>query len=119
MQLIAVTVLTSDPMPKAEAKAVALERATLARDCGLAGVVCSVHEVAAIKDRCGGDFVTVTPGIRWGDQDVQDQKRVADPASAAKAGADHLVIGRPILQAADPRAAALEALAMIREGRER
>lgn len=117
MQLIAVTVLTSDPMPKTEAKAVALERAALARDCGLHGVVCSVHEVAAIKAQCGDGFVTVTPGIRWGDQDVQDQKRVADPASAVAAGADHLVIGRPILQAAEPRAAALDALAMIREGR--
>lgn len=119
MQLIAVTVLTSDPMPKAEAGRVALERAVLARECGLSGVVCSVHEVAAIKERCGAGFVTVTPGIRWGDQELQDQKRVADPGSAVAAGADHLVIGRPVLQAADPRAAALEALAMVREGCDR
>ncbi len=114
MLTIAVTVLTSDPMPKAQAKQVALERAALARDAGLHGVVCSVHEAAAIKAQCGDDFVTVTPGIRWGGQDLQDQKRVADPASAVLHGADYLVIGRPILQADDPRAAALEAQAMIR-----
>jgi len=115
MQLIAVTVLTSDPMPHDEAARVALARAKLAAECGLHGVVCSVHEVEAIKQACGADFVTVTPGIRWGDQDVQDQKRVADPASAAKAGSDHLVIGRPILQAVDPRQAALQALVMLEE----
>jgi len=115
MQLIAVTVLTSDPMPRDEAARVALERARLAAECGLHGVVCSVHEVEAIKRACGDDFVTVTPGIRWGDQDVQDQKRVADPASAAQAGADHLVIGRPILQAPEPRQAAMQALSMLEE----
>lgn len=113
MQLIAVTVLTSDPMPKEQARVVALERAKLAQDAGLAGVVCSVHEAAAIKDASGSDFVTVTPGIRWGDQDTQDQKRIADPGSAISGGSDYLVVGRPILQAPDPRAAALDALAMM------
>jgi len=115
MKLIAVTVLTSDPMPKEQARVVALERARLAREAGLHGVVCSVFEAAAIKQECGSDFITVTPGIRWGGQDSQDQKRVADPASAIVAGSDYLVVGRPILHAPDPRDAALEALAMMRE----
>jgi len=114
MQLIAVTVLTSDPMPKEQAAAVALERAQMAKEAGLHGIVCSVHEVAAIKRACGDDFVTVTPGIRWGDQDVQDQKRVADPAFAIQSGSDYLVVGRPIIQAADPRDAAQEAQTMMR-----
>ena len=66
MKLIAVTVLTSDPMPAGEAMTVALERARMAQDAGLDGVVCSVHEAAAIKQTCGAGFITVTPGIRWG-----------------------------------------------------
>lgn len=113
MKLIAVTVLTSDPMPPEEAKKVALERALRAQDAGLAGIVCSVHEVEAIKARCGRDFITVTPGIRWGDQDVQDQKRISDPGYAIEAGSDYLVVGRPILQAASPTDAAAEAIAMM------
>ena len=117
MQLIAVTVLTSDAMPPAEAAKVALDRARMAQDAGLAGVVCSVHEAAAIKQACGAEFVTVTPGIRWGDQDVQDQKRIADPATAVRSGSDYLVVGRPILMASDPAAAAREAVAMMETAR--
>lgn len=113
MRLIAVTVLTSDAMPADEARALAVERALMARDAGLSGVVCSVHEVEAIKAACGNDFITVTPGIRWGDGDLHDQNRVADPASAVQAGSDYLVIGRPILQAQDPAAAARQAAAMM------
>lgn len=113
MKLIAVTVLTSDCMPAEQAKKVAIERALLARDAGLHGVVCSVHEVQAIKEVCGHDFLAVTPGIRWGGQDVQDQKRVADPALAVQQGADYLVVGRPIIQAEKPSAAADEAVAMM------
>jgi len=113
MLLIAVTVLTSDAMPKEQAAVVALERALMARSAGLDGVVCSVHEAAAIKHACGPNFITVTPGIRWGDQDLQDQKRVADPAGAIRGGSDYLVVGRPIIQATDPRAAALEAQSMM------
>jgi len=113
MKLIAVTVLTSDPMPKEQARALALQRASMAQDAGLDGVVCSVHEAAAIKHACGSDFLTVTPGIRWGAQNVQDQKRTADPAVAIACGSDYLVVGRPILLAPDPRSAALEALAMM------
>jgi len=114
MTLIAVTVLTSSDMPAEAARREAVARARLARDAGLDGVVCSVHEVAAIKQACGPDFLTVTPGIRWGDQDVGDQRRVADPGSAVRAGADVLVVGRPILGADDPARAAREALTMMR-----
>lgn len=116
MQLIAVTVLTSDSMPSEQAKTVAVERALLARDAGLHGVVCSVHEVESIKKACGDDFVTVTPGIRWGNQDIQDQKRVADPALAVRQGSDYLVVGRPILQAEVPADAADEAVCMMSKG---
>jgi len=113
MKLIAVTVLTSDPMPAAEAKTEAVRRAEMAREVGLHGVVCSVHEAAAIKQACGHDFLTVTPGIRWGGQATNDQKRIADPALAITEGADYLVVGRPILQATDRKAAAREAVALM------
>ncbi len=113
MLLIAVTVLTSDTMPKDQALKVALERAKLAKNAGLDGVVCSVFEAASIKEACGQDFITVTPGIRWGNQDTQDQKRIADPKMAVDNGSDYLVIGRPILQADSPKQAAEEAASMM------
>lgn len=113
MQLIAVTVLTSDPMPAGQAKIEAVRRADAARQAGLHGVVCSVHEVGAIKAACGQDFITVTPGIRWGGQSANDQQRIADPAYAVSSGADYLVVGRPILQAPDRRAAVREAVALM------
>lgn len=115
MKLIAVTVLTSDPMPAEAARKLALERAVMTRDAGLGGVVCSVYEAAAIKDLCGEQFVTVTPGIRWGYQDVQDQKRIADPAMAVTSGSDYLVVGRPILMASDPAKMAREAVVMMEQ----
>jgi len=113
MKLIAVTVLTSDPMPAAQARMEAVKRAESAREAGLDGVVCSVHEAAAIKAACGEDFLTVTPGIRWGGQSSDDQKRIADPGSAIAGGSDYLVVGRPILHAPDRVAAAREAVAMM------
>lgn len=113
MLLIAVTVLTSDTMPKEQALQVALERARLAKEAGLDGVVCSVHEAAQIKEICGSDFITVTPGIRWGNQDTQDQQRIADPKTAIEHGSDYLVVGRPILQAENPTVAAQEAVDMM------
>ncbi len=113
MKLIAVTILTSDPMPAVEAKIEAVRRAEMAREAGLHGVVCSVHEAAAIKQACGHDFLTVTPGIRWDGQATNDQKRIADPALAITEGADYLVVGRPILQATDRKAAAREAVALM------
>ena len=113
MKLIAVSVLTSDAMHPEQARREAVRRAGMARDAGLAGVVCSVHEVADIKQACGHDFLTVTPGIRWGGQAADDQKRIADPAMAIQSGTDYIVVGRPIIQAADPHAAAMQAIAMM------
>ncbi|HCS13039.1 MAG: orotidine-5'-phosphate decarboxylase [Zetaproteobacteria bacterium CG06_land_8_20_14_3_00_59_53] len=113
MQLIAVTVLTSDPMPPEQARVEAVRRAEAAREAGLHGVVCSVHEVEAIKAACGHDFLTVTPGIRWGGQSANDQQRIADPGYAISQGADYLVVGRPILQAPDRKAAAREAVELM------
>jgi len=113
MKLIAVTVLTSDAMSPEQARREAVQRAGMARAAGLAGVVCSVHEVADIKQACGHDFLTVTPGIRWGGQVADDQKRIADPAMAIQSGTDYIVVGRPIIQAADPHAAAMQAIAMM------
>jgi orotidine-5'-phosphate decarboxylase len=80
--------------------------ASLAKHCGLDGVVCSAHEIAAIRKECGDDFMLVVPGIRPAGSDLADQRRVMTPRQAADAGADILVIGRPINAAADPAAAA-------------
>ncbi len=70
--------------------------------CGLDGVVCSPLEAALVKERCGGEFLTVTPGVRFADSEAGDQKRVMTPARAGQAGCDYLVMGRPITRAADP-----------------
>ena len=110
--VIAVTIVTSLGdrelreelgLPNASEQVVRL--ASLAKAAGLDGVVASVHEVPEIKRACGSDFVTVTPGIRpqWAARG--DQARVATPAEAIAAGADYLVIGRPITSAKDPREA--------------
>jgi len=115
MKLIAVTVLTSSGMEPEQARHEAVQHAITARQAGLNGVVCSVHDVADIKRACGADFLTVTPGIRWGGQASNDQKRIADPGMAIGQGADYIVVGRPIIQAPDPRAAAMETLAMMRQ----
>jgi orotidine-5'-phosphate decarboxylase len=79
--------------------------AKLAKDSGCDGVVSSPHEVQAIKLICGSRFLTVTPGIRPADADVQDQKRVTTPLEALRLGTDFMVIGRPITQASQPRKA--------------
>lgn len=78
--------------------------AELARECGLAGVVCSPRELADLRPRLPAPFALVTPGIRWQGQ-TDDQRRVATPEAALAAGADLLVIGRPLTAAADPEAA--------------
>ena len=85
-----------------------LHRAAMAKDAGCAGIVCSGQEAGLIKTRLGKAFMTVTPGIRpdWGDRPGDDQKRVVTPVMAVSDGADYLVIGRPIRDAADPAAAA-------------
>ena len=85
--------------------------AALARDAGCAGVVCSANEVADLKSFFGSDFQTVCPGIRPAGAAHGDQKRIATPASALAAGADYLVVGRPITEAGDPLSAARAILA--------
>jgi orotidine-5'-phosphate decarboxylase len=110
--LLAVTVLTS--LSADDLKAIgcpgqpgprALQLAGLARDAGLDGVVCSPLEAAAMRERFGPGLRLVTPGVRPASAERQDQKRVMTPAAALAAGADHLVIGRPITAARDPLAA--------------
>jgi len=86
-----------------------------AREAGLDGVVASVREAAAIKTACGQDFKVITPGIRPADGPTDDQRRIATPAAAITAGADFLVVGRPITQAADPLAACAQIMAEIEE----
>ena len=76
-----------------------------AKEAGLRGVVCSPLEAALVKDACGRDFITVTPGIRFADGDVGDQKRIMTPALARETGTEFIVVGRPITQAIDPVAA--------------
>ena len=109
--LIAVTVLTSmDAAQLAETGLPAPELqvprlAQLAQQSGLDGVVCSAQEAAQLKQLCGASFKLVTPGIRPADAAQDDQSRVMTPQAALSAGADYLVIGRPITQSADPLAA--------------
>lgn len=121
--VVAVTVLTSlDDKDLAEVgqRSPALDQAVrlaaLAQESGLGGVVCSPLEVAAIRKRCGAGFKLVVPGIRPASAALGDQKRVMTPAEAVAAGADHLVIGRPITQAKDPVAAAQAIAAELRAG---
>lgn len=113
MKLIGVTVLTSLDSGDLEsvwgseldASQVVLRFARLARDWGLDGVVSSAREAAAIREACGPDFLIVTPGIRPAGGERGDQKRVLTPREALEAGASHLVVGRPVTQAADPASA--------------
>lgn len=111
--LLAVTVLTSmddeamHGIGVAGAVADQVKRlAVLAQDSGVDGVVCSAHEAADLRARCGHDFKLVVPGIRPSWAAADDQKRILTPAEAKARGADYLVIGRPITGAADPAAAA-------------
>ena len=76
-----------------------------ARDAGLDGVVCSPLEAALVKQACGNDFLTVTPGIRFADSAADDQRRVMTPEKARRSGSDFIVVGRPITRADDPVAA--------------
>jgi len=113
MKIIAVTLLTS--LDESDVAAVGyrgnaaeqvVRLASLAQKSGLDGVVCSAHEIAPIRKACGEDFMLVVPGIRPAGADLADQRRVMTPREAADAGADILVIGRPITGAADPGQAA-------------
>lgn len=120
LRLLAVTVLTSyDDADLAAAgydftvSELVAERAAQARDVGIDGLVCSGEEAALLRPLIGADMVLVTPGIRPAGAAAGDQKRIMTPAAAIAAGADHLVVGRPILAAADPKAAAGAIIAEI------
>ncbi len=90
-----------------------LRLATLAQKNGMDGVVCSAHEIEALRDELGGDFKLVVPGIRPAGSPTDDQKRVMTPAAAKTAGADILVIGRAITGHDDPRQAAMDIAASL------
>ncbi|WP_414552185.1 orotidine-5'-phosphate decarboxylase [Anabaena sp. CCY 0017] len=112
-QLIAITLLTSissrqlafDLKIPLELPEYALEMALMAQECGVNGAVCSPQEVTQLRQTCGNDFLLVCPGVRPTWADKGDQKRSLTPAQAIKAGADYLVIGRPITAAAEPELA--------------
>ena len=113
VKVIGVTILTShdsDSLAKiglSETPREAVPRlAMLAQEAGLDGVVCSAREILPVRAACGDDFLLVTPGIRPANAERGDQKRVLTPAEAIKAGANYLVVGRPITGAADPVKAA-------------
>lgn len=111
--LIAVTQLTStnqesmeqDLLIKEPIEQVVMHYALNAKKAGLDGVVCSPREAGKVHEVCGRDFLTVTPGVRFADGDVGDQKRVMTPEQAKEIGSDYIVVGRPITAAADPVAA--------------
>ena len=108
--LIAVTQLTStdqeamerDLLIKEPIDKVVMHYAETAKNAGLDGVVCSPLEAQKVHDICGKKFLTVTPGVRFADGDIGDQKRVMTPEQAKKIGSDYIVVGRPITAAADP-----------------
>ena len=111
--MIAVTQLTStdqeslenDLLIKEPIDKVVMHYALKAKESGLDGVVCSPLEAKLVHDSCGKDFLTVTPGVRFADGDVGDQKRVMTPSAAKEIGSDYIVVGRPITRAEDPLAA--------------
>ena len=111
--LIAVTQLTStdqesmenDLLIKEPIDKVVMHYASCAKDAGLDGVVCSPLEAEKVHTTCGKNFVTVTPGVRFADGDIGDQKRVMTPEQAKLIGSDYIVVGRPITAAEDPVAA--------------
>ena len=111
--LIAVTQLTStsqermenDLLIKEPIDKVVLHYASCAKSAGLDGIVCSPLEAGTVHEKCGKEFITVTPGVRFADGDVGDQVRVTTPAKAKEIGSDYIVVGRPITAAADPVAA--------------
>ena len=111
--LIAVTQLTStdqetmerDLLIKEPIDQVVMHYAKTAKNAGLDGIVCSPLEAGKVHEACGREFLTITPGVRFADGDVGDQKRVMTPGQAKEIGSDYIVVGRPITAAADPVAA--------------
>ena len=116
--LIAVTQLTSTSEERMKnellidkpLKQVVMSYAKTAKDAGLDGVVCSPLEASDVKNACGSDFLTVTPGIRFAGGDVGDQVRITTPARAKELGSDLIVVGRPITASSDPLASYLECI---------
>jgi orotidine-5'-phosphate decarboxylase len=126
LRILAVTVLTSyDDADLAAAgydftvSELVAERAAQARDIGIDGLVCSAAEAAPLRSVVGSRMVLVTPGIRPAGADRDDQKRIMTPSAAIAAGADYLVVGRPILEARDPKAAAEAIVAEIASAKEK
>ena len=122
LRILAVTVLTSyDDADLAAAgyemsvRELAAARAAQARDIGVDGLVCSAEEAASLRDIAGPGLALVTPGIRPAGSTTGDQKRIMTPARAIEAGADYLVIGRPVLEARDPKSAAEAVVAEIEQ----
>ena len=126
LRVLAVTVLTSyDDADLAAAgyemnvNELAAARAAQARDIGIDGLVCSAEEAATLRSIAGARMVLVTPGIRPAGSAAGDQKRIMTPARAIEAGADFLVVGRPVLEAGDPKAAADAIVAEIEKASQR
>jgi orotidine-5'-phosphate decarboxylase len=126
LRILAVTVLTSyDDADLAAAgyemnvNELAAARAAQARDIGVDGLVCSAEEAATLRSIAGARMVLVTPGIRPSGSAAGDQKRIMTPARAIEAGADFLVVGRPVLEAGDPKAAADAIVAEIEKASQR
>ncbi|TMJ95226.1 MAG: orotidine-5'-phosphate decarboxylase, partial [Alphaproteobacteria bacterium] len=120
LRLLAVTVLTSYGDADLAAAGydftvseLVAERAAQARDVGVDGLVCSGEEATMLRSNVGAGMILVTPGIRPAGAAAGDQKRVMTPAAAIAAGADYLVVGRPIIAAPDPKAAADAIIAEI------
>ena len=111
--LIAVTQLTSTSEERMQKELLInaginetiVKYASIAREAGLDGVVCSPLEAGMVKDACGSQFLTITPGIRFADAAADDQVRITTPARAREIGSDFIVVGRPVTAAADPVAA--------------
>lgn len=117
-KIMAVTVLTSlrnvgEIGIQASVSETVVNLAKMAQEAGCDGVVCSPREISMIREACGGDFLIVTPGIRLGDEDEDDQQRVDTPRSAFQAGANYIVVGRPITKATDPVVAVKKITASI------
>jgi len=111
--VLAVTVLTSMDEPDLRQLGIlrsteehVLHLAALSKEAGCDGVICSVEEAVGIRKRLDGNFIIVTPGIRPAGAQISDQKRIATPHHAIEAGADYIVVGRPIIEAQDPLAVA-------------
>lgn len=121
--MLAVTVLTSlnqDDLKRVGVDGKVADQvvrlALLTQEAGMDGVVASPHEVADIREACGRRFIIVTPGIRPAKGKRDDQQRVMTPEEAIQAGVDYIVVGRPILEAKDPVAAAREIVSEMERG---